>query len=181
MYFLVRFCILSPTSLEQYIKVFKTLIARVKRERYMNSLKKIILKVFPILMIQIVIGVLTMQSPRDTKHISAVLQTYCKVFFPFSSGRWVTDMHWFRSLLHVPLYFALGIIVAFCISKIWLSIGVCSLIALADETFKIYLPTREFEVRDIVFDAIGFLVGIFLVYIIKNIYYNIIHHVRWLS
>ncbi len=126
-------------------------------------LEKRIRQFLPIAIMLIVIILGTTQSPSETISASRGLQDLCKEIIPNASGRWATDMHWFRSLLHLPLYFMLGIIVAFSFSKVWVSVGVCSIIALADETLKIFLPTREFEVRDIIFDAIGFLVGIGLV------------------
>ncbi len=129
----------------------------------MNIREKKIRQVLPIAIMLIVIAVLTTQSPSETISTSRELQDLCKEIIPNASGRWTTDMHWFRSLLHLPLYFMLGIIAAFSFHKVWVSLGICSFIALADETLKIFLPTREFEVRDIIFDAIGFLVGIGLV------------------
>nr|WP_297769009.1 VanZ family protein [uncultured Butyrivibrio sp.] len=126
----------------------------------MNMLEKRIRQVLPIVIMLIVIAVLTTQSPSETISVSRGLQDLCKGIIPNASGRWTTDMHWFRSLLHLPLYFVLGIIAAFSFRQVWVSLGICSFIALADETLKIFLPTREFEVRDIIFDAIGFLVGI---------------------
>ncbi len=63
----------------------------------------------------------------------------------------------------------LGIVAAFSFRRMCVYIGVCSIIAMADETLKFFLPTREFEARDIILDAIGFLVGIGLVSFYKNI------------
>jgi VanZ family protein len=110
-----------------------------------------------------------MQSPNETISVSVGLQDFCKSIIPNASGRWATDMHWFRSLLHLPLYFMLGIITAFSFTRPWVSVLVCSAVALADETFKIFLPTREFEIRDIALDAIGFLVGIGLIILYRRI------------
>ncbi len=129
----------------------------------MDMLDKRIRQILPIVMMLIVITVGTTQPPSETISVSKGLQDLCKELIPNVSGRWATDMHWFRSLLHLPLYFMLGIIAAFSFRKVWVSLGICSFIALADETLKIFLPTREFEVRDIIIDAIGFLVGIGLV------------------
>ena len=126
-------------------------------------------KLFPIVIMLIIIAILTMQSPSETLSVSGGLQNFCKAIVPNASGRWATDMHWFRSLLHLPLYFMLGIITAFSFTRPWVSALICSVVAIADETFKVFLPTREFEGRDIAFDAIGFLVGIGLVVLIRRL------------
>ncbi len=126
----------------------------------MNMRQKRIRQFLPIIIMLIVIATLTMMSPNETISVSRDLQDVCKEMIPDASGRWATDMHWFRSLLHFPLYFVLGSVVALSFSKVWLSVSICSIIALADEMLKIFLPTREFEARDIIIDAIGFIVGI---------------------
>ena len=82
---------------------------------------------------------------------------------PDASGRWTVDMHWFRSLLHMPLYFILGTVVGFAVQNFWAATGICFLASVVDETLKIFLPTREFQAMDIGFDAIGFIVGIGLI------------------
>ncbi len=135
----------------------------------MTLAQKRLRQLLPIAIMLMIIAISTMQSPNETISVSVGLQDFCKSIVPNASGRWATDMHWFRSLLHLPLYFMLGIITAFSFRRPWVSVLVCSAVALADETFKIFLPTREFEIRDIALDAIGFLVGIGLIVLYRRI------------
>ncbi len=76
---------------------------------------------------------------------------------------WARNMKMFRTILHAPLYFFLGLSVAFYVRRFWKSVGICSLVAVMDETLKIFLPTREFGALDLLFDAVGFLIGIGIV------------------
>ncbi len=135
----------------------------------MTLAQKRLRQLLPIAIMLMIIAISTMQSPNETISVSVGLQDFCKSIIPNASGRWATDMHWFRSLLHLPLYFMLGIITAFSFTRPWVSALICSVVAIADETFKVFLPTREFEGRDIAFDAIGFLVGIGLVVLIRRL------------
>jgi VanZ family protein len=91
---------------------------------------------------------------------------------PNASGRWTVDMHWFRTLLHLPLYFFLGGVVYYAFSRFWMSVGICAIVAIADEMLKIFLPTREFGAVDLIFDTVGFLLGIAIVFFIKMLFKN---------
>lgn len=122
-----------------------------------------------IIFVLAIIAFLTFQSHEETLRLSYGMQYYFKLIIPNASGRWTVDMHWFRTLLHVPLYFVLGISAGFCIKNSWKAIGICSLVALSDETLKIFLPTREFQAIDLGFDAIGFLMGIVVVLLLRQI------------
>ncbi len=123
-------------------------------------------------MIIVIIAIfyLTLQSPGDTIRVSTGLQDAFKVMLPNSSGRWTVDMHWFRTLLHLPLYFILGGVVYYAFSQFWLSVVICASVAIADEVLKIFLPTREFGTVDIIFDSVGFLIGIATVYFIQMLF-----------
>ncbi len=99
--------------------------------------------------------------------VSITLQDVFMSVFKNASGTWSVDLHWFRTLLHVPLYFALGMMAYFTFPRFWLSSMICTIVALADETLKIFLPTREFEVRDLGFDIIGFLLGIAMMFVLR--------------
>ena len=108
-----------------------------------------------------------MQSPEETIRLSTEMQDFWKNLFPDASGRWTIDMYWFRSLLHLPLYFLLGAVVGFAIHNFWIATGICCLAAFADETLKIFLPTREFQAMDIGFDVVGFMLGIGIISLLR--------------
>ncbi len=111
---------------------------------------------------------LTTQSREDTLRLSGATREYFKSLIPDSTSRWTYDMHWFRTLMHLPLYFLLGTITYFSLHNILKSAGICLIISLMDETVKIFLPTREFGTVDVFFDIIGFTVGILVVFLIRN-------------
>ncbi len=53
-----------------------------------------------------------------------------------------------------------------------MSVGICAIVAIADEMLKIFLPTREFGAVDLIFDTVGFLLGIAIVFFIKMLFKN---------
>ncbi len=130
-----------------------------KRLRIMSYYKRFI----PGLFVLAIIIYLTCQSPEDTWRVSSGLRDFFMKILPNAYGRWTTDMHWFRSLLHLPMYFVLGAFVQISIATYKKSVLICSCISLVDETLKVFLPTREFEIRDLGFDAVGYIIGILIV------------------
>ena len=126
-------------------------------------------KSIPVVIAVLLILVLTLLSPADSMKLSESLQKFgIDLLHPAPDTRWVNDIHWFRSLLHVPLYLLLGVAVALWQKKFWSSVAICAEIGLLDETLKIFLPIRHFEARDLLFDAAGFIVGIGLVLIVRR-------------
>lgn len=121
----------------------------------------------PVLAILALIIFLTCQSHDDTLRNSYGMRDFFINLFPKAYGKWTTDIHWFRSLLHIPLYFLLGILAQFSVVNTKKSVLVCSIVAVADETLKFFLPTREFEVRDLFIDAIGYILGIVIAVMIR--------------
>jgi len=124
-------------------------------------------RILPVLFVFLIIIFLTIQSPEDTMSLSGEAREYFKSLIPDSTSRWTYDMHWFRTLMHLPLYFLLGSIVYSSIHNILKSAGICLLISLVDETVKIFLPTREFGTVDVFFDIIGFMAGIMVAFLIR--------------
>lgn len=135
-----------------------------------KKLALFIMRAIPILCVIAVIFFLTTQPPYDTRRLSDILQEFFLSVFPDSTSRWTYDMHYFRSLLHLPLYFMLGLSTGLSLRYLLKAVGICSVIAIADETFKIYLPTREFDLFDLSLDFIGFVAGIVVAAAIKAIW-----------
>ena len=77
----------------------------------------------------------------------------------------IMESHALRSNIHILEYFILGLaVLLFGASRKWkitTSILVCVAIALFDETLKNWLPTREFDVIDLMKDFVG--IGIAIV------------------
>ena len=114
----------------------------------------------------IAILILTLQTPEQSQAVSSAIQ---KIILRFVDYPWIRNMQTFRTVLHAPLYFLLGLAVGAWRKKWWHAAIICSLIALADETLKIFLPTREFGALDLLFDAVGFMIAIGIVSWVRKI------------
>ena len=124
---------------------------------------------FPILVVIAFMTFFTFQSTEATMKVSDGVQIFVKSIYSGVPARWNYDKHWVRSLLHIPLYFVLGSVVCATLHHARKSLVICTIVAIADETIKIFLPTLEFEGRDIAIDAIGFVIGIGIVSLINGI------------
>ena len=138
---------------------------RLKSEKTVVFIKRLI----PVLIYVFCIIFLTTQSREDTLRLSGTFREYFKSIVPDSTSRWTYDMHWFRTLMHLPLYFLLGCVTNLAIHDLPKSAVICLLISLADETMKIFLPTREFGIIDLCCDIIGFMIGIIVTSFISNL------------
>ncbi len=128
-----------------------------------SKMKRIIVVVLPILAVVGGIFFLTFQSPEDTTMVSRTAHDVIVKYFQEGFMREIADSQKFRTILHGPLYFLLGIVVRICVKRFWPAVGICAAVGLADETIKIFLPTREFDIIDFGVDIIGFMIGIGLV------------------
>lgn len=74
-----------------------------------------------------------------------------------------------RKLGHIPEYLALGVTASFAwyvTSRKWAylkAFGLCAFVSVSDQMVKGLLPTREFDVTDLPFDLVGYMVGILVV------------------
>ena len=77
-----------------------------------------------------------------------------------------------RKLAHFIEYFILGILVINVIldyhKRIYYAITICFIYALSDELHQIFIPGRSCEVRDIIIDIIGSVMGIYFLYFLKK-------------
>ena len=80
-----------------------------------------------------------------------------------------TDMLTFiiRKLAHFTEYLILGILVYNFIKnydkKNYISIIICMIYAISDEVHQIYVPGRSFQIRDIIIDTLGAIIGILII------------------
>ena len=123
-------------------------------------------KNIPIIIILSAILILTLQSPAGSQGVSSFVQS---IVLRIVDMPWIHNMKLFRTVLHAPLYLLLGLALAILEKKFWKSIGIGFLIALADETLKIFLPTREFGALDLAFDAVGLIIGVGLVWLVRKL------------
>ena len=139
-----------------------------------TCIKKIIIWL-PAVIIIIMIFILTFQSPEKTGTLSmeaqeAVVSTVSNVGVERKKliQCWWYDFNNFRRLAHIVEYFPFGIaaVIPFRIvykkKSVRLSFLVCALVSLIDQSLKGILPTREFDVKDMVLDLIGYAMGILL-------------------
>lgn len=110
---------------------------------------------------------LTFQGPKETTQLSGGLKAWL-----FNTFGWDVSEHALRSNIHLVMYFGVGLVLALFIWSlgwkhwaIWTVIIGC-VFGLLDETIKIFLPTREFDVVDLVKDWVGVAAAIFAVWIV---------------
>ncbi|MEE3486973.1 MAG: VanZ family protein [Bulleidia sp.] len=123
-------------------------------------------RIIPVILVLASILILTLQSPVSSQGVSKFVQS---IVLHIIDMPWTRDMKMFRTVLHAPLYFLLGLAVGAWREKWWHAAIICVMIALADETLKIFLPTREFGALDLIFDAVGFLIGIGIVWLVRKV------------
>lgn len=101
----------------------------------------------------ITILLLTLQSPQGTVRLSEGLRLWLERFGIHS------DFHSIRSNAHLVLYFIFGLILSLfgreCGWNWWVILLVGVGVGLVDEGIKVLLPTREFDVVDLVKDWVG--------------------------
>lgn len=112
--------------------------------------------------------ILTLQSQAGTTSLTFTLRKLLLKLFglSWSEGKkywWFESAH-LRKIAHTIEYFALGLTFRIALRKRkrhW-SAGACFLISFMDQMVKFLLPTREFDAVDMLFDAAGYLMAIFI-------------------
>ena len=110
---------------------------------------------------------LTFQGPEGTVKLSETIRLWVEQFGIHS------DFHSFRSNAHLIIYFALGVILALLGNEIglkwWMILIVGCAFGLLDEGIKVLLPTREFDVGDLVKDWVGIVAASVMVALLGKI------------
>ena len=106
-----------------------------------------------VLLVLLTVLFLTFQGPEDTVSLSEKVRSIA-----VNLG-YTGSLKQFRSDIHMVEYFGVGLAVALFFHvmgwKKWIGAVVAAIFGLIDETIKIYLPTREFGVMDLVKDVVG--------------------------
>lgn len=109
---------------------------------------------------------LTLQSPEGTVGLSEGLRHWLERFGFF------TDFHSFRSNAHLVMFFVFGVILSLfgraCGWSWWAILLVGAGVGLIDESIKVLLPTREFDVVDLVKDWVGVAIAVLVIRLIKR-------------
>ena len=140
-----------------------------------NWFKKL-LAFTPAILIIAAIAILTFQTKFNSEELSSKFQMLLKNFLgENNTPDWVLNMQILRSLVHIPMYLtlSLAIYVGFFINKmhwfkaILITLSITATIGFFDEAVKVFLPNREFDVIDWIFDILGSLAGISLILALK--------------
>lgn len=124
--------------------------------------------VYGILLLVAVVAImfLTFQDAAGTVRLSEGLRLWLERFGIHS------DFHSFRSNAHLVLYFLFGIVLCLfgreCGWSWWVILVVGAGVGLIDESIKVLLPTREFDVVDLVKDWIGVALAILVIRITEK-------------
>ncbi len=125
-------------------------------------------KVYGILLITaaLTILLLTLQDAAGTVKLSEGLRLWLERFGLKS------DFHSFRSNAHLVLYFLFGIVLCLygreCGWRWWVVLAVGCCVGLIDESIKVLLPTREFDVVDLVKDWVGVVAAMLVIWLIER-------------
>ena len=117
---------------------------------------------------------LTLQQPQGTIGLSESAQRWLinawqRLWPGRDAPAWMMDMHAIRSMAHIPEYAVLGCGLLFACRPsrsgsvrrcCALTLVIGGLAGLADETLKIVLPTREFDLGDWGLDLLGLLLAV---------------------
>ena len=115
---------------------------------------------------------LTTQNISDNAKLSEGLRGILIRVYNFlrldSANAWWNDKLAVRRLGHILEYGVLGIASAIAVydancSGIVKAIGICLSISIIDQTVKIFVPVRHFDIVDIGYDLIGAVVGVLIV------------------
>ena len=114
--------------------------------------------------------ILTLLPPNQTWALSEFVR---RIFVSLGLN---PDALRFRSDAHLFEYFGVGVAVALFGRSVgwkpWLIVTVGCMVGVFDETLKVFLPTREFGLEDLIKDFIGIGIAAFLVLTSNKIRYK---------
>lgn len=115
---------------------------------------------------------LTFQSAEKTTRLSVDAQKFVLLVAEKMHIRdklpWLENRRWIRRLAHIPEYGCLGIVMMTFVHKYnskkiaWkyiITLLVCMSVSVLDQMIKWILPTREFDIIDLVLDGLGYSLG----------------------
>lgn len=120
-----------------------------------------------VLSVVIVILLLTFQDSAGTVRLSESFRLWLDGIGIHS------DFHSIRSNAHLVIYFILGVVLGIFGKEVgwkwWVALLIGFGIGLIDESLRILLPTREFEVIDLYKDWIGIVIGVLVIWITNTV------------
>ena len=119
---------------------------------------------------------LTEQTPEDTTQLSSFvahnlynLLSFMGITLPLDSLSVLNKV--LRRLAHTVEFFVVGFFVAsvvLCVKSRNVILGICVGLSLFDQTHKLFVVGREFDVLDLFFDAAGYLLALLVVFAINH-------------
>ena len=117
-----------------------------------------------------IIGVVlftTFQDPEGTVRLSEGIRLWLEKLGLYS------DFHSFRSNAHLPLFFVFGLVLSLFGREnkwpCWMILLIGCGFGLLDEGVKVLIPTREFDVIDLIKNWIGVAIALFVVWLLRGI------------
>lgn len=80
-------------------------------------------------------------------------------------GQWWNTAAHFRKIGHIIEYCILGIAAYLLLNKLRYAMMICITLSIVDQVLKIFIPQRHFDYKDLVFDAVGYVTGITVIYL----------------
>ncbi len=127
----------------------------------------------PVVIVAVIILLLTLQSAEGTVGLSEGFRNWlvsvCDRFGWDTFRGWIDSPVAIRRLGHVIEFFLLGLAAAISARKKKFALLLCMCISVADQVIKIYVPGRHFDWVDLGFDAMGYVIGSSMVWIVKRL------------
>lgn len=141
------------------------LIMKVMKQVKLDKVKKILSLIFLILWC-LLIFYFSNQPGSVSSHSSGLIVKMVRIIIPTGNIELLTFI--IRKLAHMFLYFMLTILTYNCFKqfnfkKKYLIILFCFLYAISDEIHQLFIVNRSCELRDVLIDMIGVLIGYFLI------------------
>lgn len=128
----------------------------------------------PVVIVAVIILLLTLQSAEGTVGLSEGFRNWlvsvCNRFGWDTFRGWIDSPVAIRRLGHVIEFFLLGVAAAISVRKKKFALLLCMCISVADQVIKIYVPGRHFDRTDLGFDAMGYVIGLSMVWIVKQLF-----------
>lgn len=108
------------------------------------------------------------KSNSLSRNMAEKIVKIAKKFFPYMNINISGFNHYLRKIAHFFCYMVLGILVVKVLDmmgmkgrdKIIIALLLCVLYAISDEYHQLYVPGRGAQVKDIIIDSVGAIVGI---------------------
>ena len=128
------------------------------------------LSLLSVIIWMILIFIMSSFSASNSNNQSSFIVTIISHFFNIANPELLNYV--IRKLAHITEYLILGMLTINMINNYhkphYYAIIICTLYAISDEIHQLYIPGRTCQIKDIVIDIIGSLIGIYLLHKQRN-------------